>query len=138
MSEERTKIIGWIVFILGIVGLLVGLILVNVATIIISFLLGCVGFFVILVTADLAVPTRTSTPAVAPTNIDKEALQKKRQELAEQGIVSCPRCGSTSIAGVRSGPDTTVDGYSWARELTGGCTVVNVCQVCGHRFYPGV
>ena len=39
------KVIGWIVFILGIVGLLVGLILVNVATIIISFLLGCVGFF---------------------------------------------------------------------------------------------
>ena len=81
---------------------------------------------------------KKSEPVSTPQTHAHEALQKKRKKLAEQGIVSCPRCGSTSIAGVRSGPDTTVDGYSWARELTGGCTVVNVCQVCGHRFYPGV
>ena len=67
----------------------------------------------------------------------EEAFNKKRQELAKKGVVSCPNCGSTSIASVKSGPDTTVYGYSWTRELAGGCTVVNVCQVCGQRFYPG-
>lgn len=65
---------------------------------------------------------------------------ERRQELMAQGIVSCPRCGSTAITSVRQGPyaDTFAEGYSWAREISGGCTVLNVCQNCSHRFYPGV
>lgn len=69
----------------------------------------------------------------------REFLQT-RKELMEKGIVSCPRCGSTAITSVKQGPhaDTFAEGYSWARKLSGGCTVLNVCQNCNHRFYPGV
>jgi len=65
-------------------------------------------------------------------------IEIKRRNLAAQGIVSCPRCASTTITALRTRPDTTAIGYSVARELIGSCDVVNVCQVCGQRFYPGV
>lgn len=66
-------------------------------------------------------------------------IQAKRQELMKKGIISCPACASTAITSVRSPrADTFAEGYSWAREISGGCTVINVCQNCGHRFYPGV
>ena len=63
-------------------------------------------------------------------------VQKRNQELAAQGIVSCPKCASTSIATLRSRPMPFVEGYSATKEITGLCDFVNVCQSCGHRFYP--
>lgn len=64
-------------------------------------------------------------------------INARRQELAAQGISSCPRCASTSIATVRSLPITSAPGYSGVRELLGDCNTINVCQVCGQKFYPG-
>lgn len=88
---------------------------------------------------------RKSAKIVAHQKANEEAQHQreflqKRKDLMEKGIVSCPRCGSTAITSVRQGSyaDTFAEGYSWAREISGGCTVLNVCQNCNHRFYPGV
>ena len=58
------------------------------------------------------------------------ALAKKREELKKQGIASCPKCGSTSIATVNRG-------YSMVTGFIGSGKPVNVCQVCGHKWETG-
>ena len=58
------------------------------------------------------------------------ALAKKREELKKQGIASCPKCGSTSIATVNRG-------YSLILGFIGSGTPMNVCQACGYKFRPG-
>ena len=44
--------------------------------------------------------------------------------------VTCPKCGSTSIA-------TTNRGYSFFAGFIGSGKPVNVCQRCGHKWKPG-
>lgn len=44
--------------------------------------------------------------------------------------VTCPKCGSTSIA-------TTNRGYSFFTGFIGSGKPVNVCQRCGHKWKPG-
>ncbi len=69
----------------------------------------------------------------------KLEFAQKRKKLLAQGIVTCPRCGSRAITSIRSTRiDITAEGYSAAKELVGGLEVLNVCQACAHRFYPGV
>ena len=44
--------------------------------------------------------------------------------------ITCPKCGSSSIA-------TTNKGFSFFTGLLGSGTPMNVCQSCGHRWKPG-
>lgn len=44
--------------------------------------------------------------------------------------VTCPKCGSTSIA-------TTNRGYSFFTGFLGSGKPVNVCQKCGYKWKPG-
>ena len=44
--------------------------------------------------------------------------------------VRCPKCGSLSIATVNRG-------YSVIWGFIGSSKPMNVCQACGHKFYPG-
>ena len=60
---------------------------------------------------------------------------KKDRQLAETDRranepVSCPKCGSTSIATVNRG-------YSLMWGIYGSGSPRNVCQKCGYRFKPG-
>ncbi|MBP3447311.1 MAG: hypothetical protein J6K64_08580 [Clostridia bacterium] len=61
---------------------------------------------------------------------ERRAIAKKREELKKQGIASCPKCGSTSIATVNRG-------YSMVTGFIGSGKPVNVCQVCGHKWETG-
>ena len=54
--------------------------------------------------------------------------EKKRRRANEP--VSCPKCGSTSIATVNRG-------YSLMWGIYGSGSPRNVCQKCGYRFKPG-
>lgn len=54
--------------------------------------------------------------------------EKKRRRANEP--VSCPKCGSTSIATVNRG-------YSLMWGIYGSGSPRNVCQRCGYRFKPG-
>ena len=81
---------------------------------------------------------RRINEAQAEQKKKQEEFNKKRADLLAKGVVSCPNCGSTAITSIPAAPDPFAVGYSAARELAGGCTVKNVCQACGCRFYPGV
>lgn len=81
---------------------------------------------------------------------EREAYLKKQEEIKEarrqekimanpktaykenkkRGIVSCPKCGSTSIATINRG-------YTLTTGLVGSGKARNVCQACGHRWKPG-
>ncbi len=57
------------------------------------------------------------------------ALRKKRAEYAAKGIVSCPKCGSISIA-------TGQRGYSMVSGFIGSGKTVNRCANCGYVWKP--
>ncbi len=61
---------------------------------------------------------------------ERRVIAKKREELKKQGIASCPKCGSTSIATVNRG-------YSMVSGFIGSGKPINVCQVCGHKWETG-
>lgn len=53
-----------------------------------------------------------------------------KQTQTTNRTVSCPKCGSTSIATINRG-------YSIVWGLIGSGKPMNVCQACGHKFKPG-
>ena len=57
-------------------------------------------------------------------------LNRKRDEYSKQGIPSCHKCGSPSIATVNRG-------YSIVWGFIGSGKPRNVCQKCGHKWEPG-
>lgn len=59
-----------------------------------------------------------------------QELTRKRAEYKANGIASCPRCASTSIATINRG-------YSIVTGFYGSGKAVNVCQVCGHKWRIG-
>ncbi|MFR2491761.1 MAG: hypothetical protein ACLS9B_14710 [Coprococcus comes] len=56
------------------------------------------------------------------------STQSTQQHSSAQ--VTCPKCGSTSIA-------TTNRGYSFFTGFLGSGKPVNVCQKCGYKWKPG-
>lgn len=56
------------------------------------------------------------------------STQSTQQQSSAQ--VTCPKCGSTSIA-------TTNRGYSFFTGFLGSGKPVNVCQKCGYKWKPG-
>lgn len=60
----------------------------------------------------------------------KENWQPKSNTSQPSSQVTCPKCGSTSIA-------TTNRGYSFFTGFIGSGKPVNVCQKCGHKWKPG-
>lgn len=60
-----------------------------------------------------------------------EAEQKRKEELRKcTAPVTCPKCGSTSIATINRG-------YSVVWGFIGSGKPMNVCQKCGCKFQPG-
>lgn len=59
---------------------------------------------------------------------ENSARQSTQQQSSAQ--VTCPKCGSTSIA-------TTNRGYSFFTGFLGSGKPVNVCQKCGYKWKPG-
>lgn len=59
---------------------------------------------------------------------ENSAHQSTQQQSSAQ--VTCPKCGSTSIA-------TTNRGYSFFTGFLGSGKPVNVCQKCGYKWKPG-
>ena len=60
-----------------------------------------------------------------------EAEQKRKEELRKRTApVTCPKCGSTSIATINRG-------YSVVWGFIGSGKPMNVCQKCGCKFQPG-
>lgn len=60
----------------------------------------------------------------------KKILSMKDKNLANNNVVSCPKCGSTAItAGQR--------GYSFLTGFLGSGKTVNRCANCGHTWKPG-
>lgn len=70
------------------------------------------------------------TMTVAEINCDpiRQSTQTTQQQSSTQ--VTCPKCGSTSIA-------TTNRGYSFFTGFLGSGKPVNVCQKCGYKWKPG-
>lgn len=67
------------------------------------------------------------TMTVAEINCDPIRQSTQQQSFAQ---VTCPKCGSTSIA-------TTNRGYSFFTGFLGSGKPVNVCQKCGYKWKPG-
>lgn len=61
---------------------------------------------------------------------ERRELNKKRAKYQAQGIPTCPKCASPSIA-------TTNRGYSIVTGFIGSGKPINVCQNCGHKWEPG-
>lgn len=61
-------------------------------------------------------------------NSARQSTQSTKQQSFAQ--VTCPKCGSTSIA-------TTNRGYSFFTGFLGSGKPVNVCQKCGYKWKPG-
>ncbi len=70
----------------------------------------------------------------------KEAVrqQQRQAQLAATiaankaaNIACCPKCGSTSVATVNKG-------YGLVRGFLGSGKPMNVCQMCGHKWKPGM
>ena len=49
----------------------------------------------------------------------------------DRKIPKCPKCGATAIATINRG-------YSVVWGFLGSGKPVNICQVCGHKFKPGI
>ena len=47
-----------------------------------------------------------------------------------QNVVRCPRCGSTSVTTIERGYDIM---WGWI----GASQKKNLCQKCGHKWWPG-
>ncbi|MEI3595332.1 MAG: hypothetical protein V8Q58_07505 [Anaerobutyricum hallii] len=62
--------------------------------------------------------------------MDREQEEKRRAKEQAKSHVTCPKCGSTSIA-------TTNRGYSFFTGFIGSGKPVNVCQKCGYKWKPG-
>ncbi|MGN0463328.1 MAG: hypothetical protein ACI4GA_01325 [Acutalibacteraceae bacterium] len=64
--------------------------------------------------------------------IFKAVIESKQQHgtSIKNGIVVCPKCGSTQIV-------TMTRGYDWFWGFIGSNEPRNVCQACGHTFKPG-
>ena len=63
--------------------------------------------------------------------VDKLDRDKLRRETNKRNTtVSCPKCGSTSIATINRG-------YSIVWGFVGSGNPMNVCQKCGYKFKPG-
>lgn len=71
-----------------------------------------------------------NTMTVAEINCDP--IRQSTQTIQQQSFaqVTCPKCGSTSIA-------TTNRGYSFFTGFLGSGKPVNVCQKCGYKWKPG-
>mgnify|MGYP002674012250 FL=1 len=67
------------------------------------------------------------TMTVAEINCDPIRQSTQQQSSTK---VTCPKCGSTSIA-------TTNRGYSFFTGFLGSGKPVNVCQKCGYKWEPG-
>ena len=57
-------------------------------------------------------------------------IQHKRAEYSKQGIPTCPKCGSPSIATVNRG-------FSIIWGFIGSGQPINVCQNCGNKWEVG-
>lgn len=81
---------------------------------------------------------REAVKVIQEANKAKEELERKRQdellkkrsEYSAQGIPTCPKCASTSIATINRG-------YSIVTGFIGSGKPVNVCQNCGHKWQIG-
>ena len=60
----------------------------------------------------------------------QQEIRYKRAECSKQGIPTCPKCGSTSIATINRG-------YSIVWGFIGSGKPINVCQHCGHKWKIG-
>ena len=63
-------------------------------------------------------------------NRKQQEIRRKRAEYNKQGIATCPKCGSPSIATVNRG-------FSIIWGFYGSGKPINVCQKCGHKWEVG-
>lgn len=70
------------------------------------------------------------TMTVAEINCDPIRNSTTQSAPQPSNQVTCPKCGSTSIA-------TTNRGYSFFTGFLGSGKPVNVCQKCGYKWKPG-
>lgn len=63
-------------------------------------------------------------------NNQRKQINPHYQPTKPSNQVTCPKCGSTSIA-------TTNRGYSFFTGFLGSGKPVNVCQKCGYKWKPG-
>lgn len=62
-------------------------------------------------------------------NYTKPVSQPPKQSIVHSNVVRCPRCGSTSVT-------TEEQGYGLFGWI-GASQKKNLCQKCGHKWWPG-
>ena len=80
--------------------------------------------------ADMKRREEAAKRAQEAENRKQQEIQRKRAEYSKQGIATCPKCGSPSIATVNRG-------FSIIWGFYGSGKPINVCQKCGHKWEVG-
>lgn len=77
----------------------------------------------------IKVNRRVPAPEFIPTRNIDQYIHNPTLTTASQNIVRCPRCGSTSVT-------TEEQGYGFFGWI-GASQKKNLCQKCGHKWWPG-
>ena len=77
----------------------------------------------------IKVNRRVPAPEFIPTRNIEQYIHNPTLVSASQNVVRCPRCGSTSVT-------TEEKGYGLFGWI-GASQKKNLCQKCGHKWWPG-